>query len=126
MSGINILGTNLFAYCYNNPIMYFDPSGMAAAIVIAWIAFTVAELIAIAALLVVSVSYAFNIGGFRTTVNNAVSWSIKKIVTSTSVILGQYPKLGRWAAGVIADLVKTYVATTAKKYFLELQVNTEI
>jgi len=112
LSATSPIGANLFAYCNNNPVMYYDPDGLNP-IVIAGIAITAGELMAIAAMLVFSFSYIFNIGGFRTKINKAVGWAINSFITSATSIYNAYPKIGRWAAGVIASLVSGYAAKTA-------------
>jgi RHS repeat-associated protein len=114
LPGANMLVTNLYTYCYNNPAIHSDPTGMIVVLVIAGIAITTAQAIVLASMLIFSVSYTLNIGGFRTSVNNAVNWAINNIITTASRILRIYSQLGVWAAGVIADLVAVYASDAAK------------
>ena len=111
--GAGMIGTNLFAYCANNPIMHKDETGESVTVVIFGVVLTVGQVIAISALLVATVAYTFNFGGFRTTVNKAIAWAIKGSVTNISTILRLFPKLGRWAAGVIARMVAAQIASQA-------------
>jgi RHS repeat-associated protein len=111
----DLVTMNIFSYCTNSPIIHYDPTGMVVTLVIAGIAISVAEAIAIALTLVFCVSYILNIGGFRTTVNNAVNWAINQIVTHPSSIQRIFSQIGTWASGIIASIVAIYVSAAAKK-----------
>ena len=70
-----MLGNNLYAYCVNNPVNYQDITGQAA-IVICGIALSASAVATIAVCIFALATYVLNIGGFRTAVNNVISWAI--------------------------------------------------
>lgn len=103
---IDISTYNLYAYCLNNPVNLVDYDGRVA-IVLAGIAFTTPELIAIAATLVYSVNYIAN-PNFKSAVEQAVGWAIRTSTESAAAIQSAFKAVGAWAAGQIAKLVTAY------------------
>ncbi len=110
MSGINVIGPNLFTYCYNNSTVNSDPTGRAVVLfVIAGVAVT-AQGIAIALLLLFCFLYAFNVNGFQDYVNKVIGYAFDRLITSAKVLLKVCSLPGDWVADIIASLVVAYVS----------------
>ena len=108
-----VVSHNLFAYCENDVTNHSDPNGTT--LVFGGIVLTLTEVIVIAAALAASFAYIFNIGGFRTTVNNAISWSLNRMVTNINTVYNNFRGLNRWAADIIVKVVIKTIAVTATK-----------
>lgn len=108
----NHIGSHLFAYCYNNPVIHYDPTGMLAPVVIGGITVTAAQALAVFSVLALSAAYIFNIGGFRTVVNDAISWAIQGLVLSASAIQERFSLKSQVAKRIVV-FVAIYALDTA-------------
>ena len=97
----NSFGTNMFAYCNNNPTNMVDPSGEMA-IVIAGLAFSVTEIVVTTAILFFAAEYAFD-SNFRNAINTLIVLIIKGAINGVGYL-----------TNVISDVVRS--ANSSKKY----------
>ena len=96
------LGSNLYVYCLNNPVMNSDPNGHFT-IVLAGVAITLGQAIAIAVLGLFIVAYLTN-PDFRNAINQLFSYLVNGMIDGANYILN-----------VISENVAT--AKNARKYF---------